>query len=129
MPKTPYIEHPRADPAAGVSNRALVAIDGSSACSQLTEKIPGIVGLYIEPPVNAVVFCVDEKSQIQAVRCSEGAIAHASGDSERCAAAAGAHKPFPQLFEGEHAEREGDDEEPDDEEIDAVPKSVLPHGV
>ena len=37
------------------------------------------------------------------------------GDSGHCAAATGAHKPFPQLFEGEHAEGEGDDEEPDDD--------------
>ena len=29
--------------------------------------------------------------------------------------AAGAHEPFTQLFEREHGEREGDDEEPDDE--------------
>lgn len=32
-----------------------------------TEKTRDIVGLYLDPPDNAVVFCVDEKSQIQAL--------------------------------------------------------------
>ena len=31
------------------------------------EKVRGIVGLYLNPPDNAVVLCVDEKSQIQAL--------------------------------------------------------------
>ena len=31
------------------------------------EKIRDIVGLYLSPPANAVVLCVDEKSQIQAL--------------------------------------------------------------
>lgn len=34
---------------------------------QLVEKVRDIVGLYMNPPDNAVVFCVDEKSQIQAL--------------------------------------------------------------
>lgn len=31
------------------------------------EKVRDIVGLYMSPPVNALVLCVDEKSQIQAL--------------------------------------------------------------
>jgi hypothetical protein len=31
------------------------------------EKVRDIVGLYLNPPENAVVLCVDEKSQIQAL--------------------------------------------------------------
>jgi len=31
------------------------------------EKVRDVVGLYMNPPHNAVVFCVDEKSQIQAL--------------------------------------------------------------
>jgi hypothetical protein len=31
------------------------------------EKIRDIVGLYLNPPQRALVFCVDEKSQIQAL--------------------------------------------------------------
>lgn len=34
---------------------------------QLVEKIRDIVGLYLDPPVNAAVFAVDEKPQIQAL--------------------------------------------------------------
>ena len=31
------------------------------------EKVADIVGLYLDPPDRAVVLCVDEKSQIQAL--------------------------------------------------------------
>jgi hypothetical protein len=31
----------------------------------LVEKVRDIVGLYMNPPEHALVFCVDEKSQIQ----------------------------------------------------------------
>jgi len=31
------------------------------------EKLVDVVGLYLSPPENAVVFCVDEKSSIQAL--------------------------------------------------------------
>jgi transposase len=34
---------------------------------EFEEKAADIIGLYIEPPVNAAVFCVDEKSAIQAL--------------------------------------------------------------
>jgi transposase len=34
---------------------------------QLEAKIKDVVGLYLDPPENAVVLCVDEKSQIQAL--------------------------------------------------------------
>ena len=34
---------------------------------QFAEKLTDIVGLYLSPPENAVVFSVDEKSQIQAL--------------------------------------------------------------
>jgi hypothetical protein len=31
------------------------------------DKVRDIVGLYLDPPIKAVVLCVDEKSQIQAL--------------------------------------------------------------
>lgn len=34
---------------------------------QFTEKLEAIVGLYLSPPEHAMVLCVDEKSQIQAL--------------------------------------------------------------
>jgi len=33
----------------------------------LEAKVRDVVGLYLDPPVNAVVVCIDEKSQIQAL--------------------------------------------------------------
>ena len=34
---------------------------------QLEEKVSDVIGLYLHPPEHAVVLCVDEKSQIQAL--------------------------------------------------------------
>src|SRR5271166_6670741 len=34
---------------------------------ELVAKVTDVVGLYLDPPENAVVLCVDEKSQIQAM--------------------------------------------------------------
>jgi transposase len=34
---------------------------------RLEAKLRDVVGLYLEPPANAVVVCVDEKSQVQAL--------------------------------------------------------------
>ena len=34
---------------------------------RFTEKLEAIVGLYLNPPEHAIVLCVDEKSQIQAL--------------------------------------------------------------
>jgi transposase len=34
---------------------------------QFAEKLEAIVGLYLSPPEHAIVLCVDEKSQIQAL--------------------------------------------------------------
>jgi hypothetical protein len=33
------------------------------------EKVRDIVGLYLSPPEHALVLCVDEKNQIQALDC------------------------------------------------------------
>jgi hypothetical protein len=38
-----------------------------SADPQLDAKVRDVVGLYLAPPDNAVVVCVDEKPQIQAL--------------------------------------------------------------
>jgi hypothetical protein len=35
--------------------------------TQFAEKLEDVVGLYLNPPENAAVFCVDEKSSIQAL--------------------------------------------------------------
>jgi transposase len=38
-----------------------------STDEQFTEKLADVVGLYMNPPQNAIIYCVDEKSQIQAL--------------------------------------------------------------
>lgn len=43
------------------------------------DKVRDIVGLYMAPPVNAMVLCVDEKSQIQALDRTQPALPLAPG--------------------------------------------------
>ena len=49
----------------------------------LIEKVRDIVGLYINPPDHAVVLCVDEKSQIQALDRSAPLLPMQPGQAER----------------------------------------------
>jgi transposase len=49
----------------------------------LVEKIRDIVGLYIDPPEHAVVLCVDEKSQIQALDRTQPLLPLRPGQPER----------------------------------------------
>ena len=50
---------------------------------QLIEKVRDIVGLYMDPPEHAVVFCVDEKSQIQALDRTQPMLPMRPGQVER----------------------------------------------
>ena len=47
------------------------------------EKVRDIVGLYLNPPLNAIVLCVDEKSQIQALDRTQPLLPMAPGIPER----------------------------------------------
>jgi transposase len=47
------------------------------------EKVRDIVGLYLCPPVNALVLCVDEKSQIQALNRTQPMLPLRPGQAER----------------------------------------------
>ena len=49
----------------------------------LIEKVRDIVGLYMNPPDHAVVFCVDEKSQIQALDRTQPLLPMRPGQVER----------------------------------------------
>jgi transposase len=49
----------------------------------LVEKVRDIVGLYMSPPDNAVVLCVDEKSQIQALERAQPVLPMDIGQPER----------------------------------------------
>lgn len=50
---------------------------------QLIEKVRDIVGLYMNPPDHAAVFCVDEKSQIQALDRTQPLLPLRPGQAER----------------------------------------------
>ena len=47
------------------------------------EKVVDVVGLYLNPPEGAVVLCVDEKSQVQALARSQPAFPMMPGMPER----------------------------------------------
>jgi transposase len=47
------------------------------------EKVRDVVGLYMSPPDNAVVLCVDEKSQIQALNRTQPMLPLRPGQAER----------------------------------------------
>src|SRR5438094_3918482 len=49
----------------------------------LVEKVRDIVGLYLNPPEHAVVLCVDEKSQIQALDRTAPLLPMRPGQAER----------------------------------------------
>ena len=50
---------------------------------QFVEKVYDIVGLYLNPPEAAVVYCVDEKSQVQALARSQPAFPMMPGMPEK----------------------------------------------
>jgi hypothetical protein len=50
---------------------------------QFIDKVRDIVGLYLSPPTNSVVLCVDEKSQIQALERTQPLLPLRPGQVER----------------------------------------------
>jgi transposase len=54
-----------------------------SSDPQFVEKVRDIVGLYMSPPDNALVLCVDEKSQMQALDRSQPLLPMVMGHPER----------------------------------------------
>ena len=50
---------------------------------QFTQKAADIVGLYLEPPDNAMVICVDEKPSIQALERAQGWLRLPDGQAVR----------------------------------------------
>jgi transposase len=54
-----------------------------SSDPQFVEKVRDIVGLYLAPPERAVVLCVDEKSQIQALDRTQPLLPMRPGQIER----------------------------------------------
>jgi transposase len=54
-----------------------------SADPLLVDKVRDVVGLYLNPPDKALVLCVDEKSQIQALDRSQPVLPMRPGQAER----------------------------------------------
>src|SRR3954465_2555854 len=50
---------------------------------ELEAKVRDVVGLYLNPPANAIVLCVDEKSQIQALNRTQPILPMRPGLPER----------------------------------------------
>lgn len=50
---------------------------------ELVAKVTDVVGLYLAPPDNAIVLCVDEKSQIQALDRTAPMLPMRIGDAEK----------------------------------------------
>ena len=73
-----------------------IALGGASVCNpidvrrymasddpQFEKKAADIIGLYLKPPANAAVFCVDEKSAIQALDRLDPVLPLSPGRAER----------------------------------------------
>ncbi len=56
---------------------------GKSKDPEFEEKMINIVGLYMNPPENAIVICVDEKTQIQALDRTQPELPLRSGNPKR----------------------------------------------
>jgi transposase len=50
---------------------------------ELVAKVTDIIGLYLHPPENAIVLCVDEKSQIQALNRTQKVLPMQPGHAEQ----------------------------------------------
>ena len=50
---------------------------------ELVAKVTDVIGLYLHPPQNAVVLCVDEKSQIQALNRTQKTLPMQPGHAEQ----------------------------------------------
>ena len=50
---------------------------------ELVAKVTDVVGLYLNPPENAIVLCVDEKSQIQALDRTQKMLPMRTGSPEK----------------------------------------------
>ena len=59
---------------------------GKSPDPEFASKQAAIIDLYMEPPVNALVLCVDEKSQIQALDRTQPLLPMRSGNAKRLTA-------------------------------------------
>ena len=50
---------------------------------ELVAKVTDVIGLYLHPPENAIVLCVDEKSQVQALNRTQKTLPMQPGHAEQ----------------------------------------------
>jgi hypothetical protein len=62
--RAPYLARPRIETATASHRLESFKISNDP---EFAEKLQDVVGLYLSPPTHALVLCVDEKSQIQAL--------------------------------------------------------------
>jgi transposase len=73
----------------------------------LIDKIRDVVGLYLAPPANAVVFAVDEKPQIQALQRTAPVLPMIPGTPERRSFDYVRHGTVDPVRRAEHGHRQG----------------------
>ena len=59
---------------------------------KFVEKMEDVIGLYMNPPENALVFCVDERSQIQAIDRTQPGLPMKKGASDFVVGDSGARR-------------------------------------
>ena len=75
---------------------------------QMVAKVRDVVGLYMHPPYNAVVFAVDEKFQIQVLQRAQPILPMDIGHSERQIPTCLRHGTVDTLCRAERGDRRGD---------------------
>src|SRR6266498_1289384 len=65
------------------SSRTLAETFKLSSDPQFIDKVRDVVGLYLDPPEHALVLCVDEKSQVQALDRSQPVLPMMPGMPQR----------------------------------------------
>ena len=71
------------DATGGPAGPPVVVLLPAAEAHQVLEKVRDIVGLYLHPPDRALVLCVDEKSQIQALDRTAPLLPMRPGQPER----------------------------------------------
>ena len=98
---------------------------------QFVDKVRDVVGLYLDPPERAVVLCVDEKSQIQALDRTAPILPMLPGTPERATHDYKRSGHLEPLRRAGHHDRQGDRlaaRPPPRDRVQEVPADARPRG-